>query len=243
MSMSFGDRLKEARKLKNMTQQELAEMLDISINSIANYERGVSFPKEDYLYKIINICGLDPNYMFQDDIDINTGFWFEESNLLKNYRSLDTRSRIYVNSMVKYEAERAITINLSSEGKASYICFDVTQGTLGKLVNTTSEDIIILPEKPKDADYVVKIKGDGMKPALFDGDILIMKYAVDLKNGSWGLFNFDGYTVLCKKVHDKYISFDGKIFSEMRLMRSMQLYGRVAEIHKICKKNDKPVPL
>ena len=53
--MSFGDRLREARKSKGMSQQELADELGISINSVANYERGTSFPKESYLYKIINI--------------------------------------------------------------------------------------------------------------------------------------------------------------------------------------------
>ena len=93
--MSFGDRMKEARKLNKMSQQELADILGISVNSIANYERGTSFPKEDYLYKIINILGLDPNYLFQDIIDVNTGMWFEEMSLLSNYRSLDKKSRFF----------------------------------------------------------------------------------------------------------------------------------------------------
>jgi len=58
--MSFGDRMKEARKLNKMSQQELADILGISVNSIANYERGTSFPKEDYLYKII----IQYDYLF-----------------------------------------------------------------------------------------------------------------------------------------------------------------------------------
>ncbi len=63
--MSFGDRMKEARKLNKMSQQELADILGISVNSIANYERGTSFPKEDYLYKIINILDWIPITYFR----------------------------------------------------------------------------------------------------------------------------------------------------------------------------------
>ena len=88
--MSFGDRLREARKSKGMSQQELADELGISINSVANYERGTSFPKESYLYKIINIFGLDPNYLFQDSVGIkpDTGlrrrcFWIITAALIK----------------------------------------------------------------------------------------------------------------------------------------------------------------
>ena len=73
--MSFGERLRLARKAKNMSQQELADELGISINSIANYERGTSFPKEDYLYKIMSIFDLDPNYLFQDELGMNSGLW------------------------------------------------------------------------------------------------------------------------------------------------------------------------
>lgn len=63
--MSLGERLREARKAKNMTQTDLARELGISVNSVANYERGTSFPKEDYLYKIINLLELDPIISFR----------------------------------------------------------------------------------------------------------------------------------------------------------------------------------
>ena len=69
--MSFGDRMKEARKLNKMSQQELADILGISVNSIANYERGTSFPKEDYLYKIINILFQERNMQYERNISKN----------------------------------------------------------------------------------------------------------------------------------------------------------------------------
>ena len=43
--MGVGDRLREARKARNWSQSDLADKLGISLNSIANYERGVSFQR------------------------------------------------------------------------------------------------------------------------------------------------------------------------------------------------------
>ena len=89
--MGVGDRLREARKARNWSQSDLADKLGISLNSIANYERGVSFPKEDYLYKIMNLLQLEPNYLFQDSIDRE--FWEEERQILNIYRLLDRKRR------------------------------------------------------------------------------------------------------------------------------------------------------
>ena len=43
-NMSFGSRLRDARTSRGMTQQKFADKLEISINSVENYERGISFP-------------------------------------------------------------------------------------------------------------------------------------------------------------------------------------------------------
>lgn len=52
LKMSFGDRLREARKSKGMSQQELADELGISINSVANYERVQAFLKKATFIKL-----------------------------------------------------------------------------------------------------------------------------------------------------------------------------------------------
>ena len=59
-NMSFGSRLRDARTSRGMTQQKFADKLEISINSVANYERGISFPKPDCLYKIFSSLGYNP---------------------------------------------------------------------------------------------------------------------------------------------------------------------------------------
>lgn len=60
--MSFGERLKEARKKTGFTQKELAEKLDIPYQQIGQYETGKRNPKKDTLDKIATALNLGYSY-------------------------------------------------------------------------------------------------------------------------------------------------------------------------------------
>ena len=49
----FGDKLKELREKRGLTQIQLAEILNISKSAIANYESGLREPKDNLLWKKI----------------------------------------------------------------------------------------------------------------------------------------------------------------------------------------------
>ena len=67
--MSIGTRIKDARKIKGMTQEELASLVGVSKGAIGNYESDYSSPKDEILYKIMAALGVDANYIFQDGIE------------------------------------------------------------------------------------------------------------------------------------------------------------------------------
>ena len=62
----IGARLREARKVKEMTQKYVAEYLDIETNSYSNLERGA---QPINLKRIIELCvlyGIKPGYLLDD---------------------------------------------------------------------------------------------------------------------------------------------------------------------------------
>lgn len=62
----IGARLREARKIKRMTQKYVAEYLDIETNSYSNLERGA---QPINLKRIIELCilyGIKPGYLLDD---------------------------------------------------------------------------------------------------------------------------------------------------------------------------------
>ena len=66
--MSIGKRLKEARIMRKMTQEDLATAAGVTKGAIGNYETEVSSPKETILIKLMEVLQIDANYLYQDYI-------------------------------------------------------------------------------------------------------------------------------------------------------------------------------
>ena len=53
--MSFADRLKEARRSCGLSQEELAEQLDVSRQAVGKWEQGQAYPEVE---KLLTLCGV-----------------------------------------------------------------------------------------------------------------------------------------------------------------------------------------
>lgn len=60
---SFGGRLKELRLEKNISQQELGNLLLIARSSISKYEQNIQFPDFPTLIKISEIFNVSVDYL------------------------------------------------------------------------------------------------------------------------------------------------------------------------------------
>ena len=66
--MKFCDKVKKARKDMDLTQQELADAIGVSLRTITNYELGMSYPKKRELYhKLAGVLNVDTNYLLTED--------------------------------------------------------------------------------------------------------------------------------------------------------------------------------
>lgn len=61
--MNFCERLRFLREERGYTQQNLAEILHVSKNSISHYELGISMPSVDIIVQIADIFGVSLDYM------------------------------------------------------------------------------------------------------------------------------------------------------------------------------------
>ena len=57
--LTMGDRIKEARKMQKLTQEQLAERLDISVEFVSQIERGITKISLDLLATIATILECD----------------------------------------------------------------------------------------------------------------------------------------------------------------------------------------
>ena len=68
--MRFKDKLRLQRGKKRISQEKLAEIVGVTRGSIANYELGVSYPKNRDVYrKLADFFNVDINYFLTEDED------------------------------------------------------------------------------------------------------------------------------------------------------------------------------
>ena len=63
--MNFGDKLKEERKKKGMSQKELGQKLGVSQAMIAQYEKGDRTPKIETINKIAQALDINPSILIR----------------------------------------------------------------------------------------------------------------------------------------------------------------------------------
>lgn len=195
--MAFKDRLKEARNRINLSKEDFAEIIGVSVSAIGNYEAGASFPKTEILYKIFDALDTSPNFLFQDvATKTKEDLSIYELEIIKKYRSLDLYGKEAVESILKIEYNRVLsnTMNNASNNiiKVPLADSSLSAGTGNLLLSDSYEMIEIDGNKYPDADLAFKIKGDSMEPEYKDGDIVYIHKTSNIEVGEIGAFLYDG---------------------------------------------------
>lgn len=68
MPVTFGDRIKDARKAAGLTQRQLADKIGVSNTSISNWEQCVSTPDPDTIQHLCWALNVQPNYFFGAEV-------------------------------------------------------------------------------------------------------------------------------------------------------------------------------
>lgn len=68
--MTFGNKLKDARKSKGYTQKELAELVDATNTAVSNWENDINKPDMDMIEKLCGALSVSPKYFFSFDAGI-----------------------------------------------------------------------------------------------------------------------------------------------------------------------------
>lgn len=214
--MSIGSRIKDLREEKGLTRPELAELLNVTVGSISNYENDVSSPKEPILFKIIEMLGCDANYLFQDVVKITereNDVTLAEYDHIKKYRDLDDFGRETVDITLDRETKRVTSLKNRDkrieeletippstvidmkprlENNTRFIEYhrSASAGTGVFILGNEGVDQLPIPDTPENrkVDYAIKVSGNSMEPDYYDGDIVLVSQKVELNHGDVGIF-------------------------------------------------------
>ena len=202
--MSLGKQLRRRREELQMSREELAKRLGVSLSAIGNYETGISAPKEDVLLKMFDALEVDPNYLFSGYFRHAFACSEEERTLVEKYRELSLRGRQTAQSMVEMLTglESDLQEGAAFERQARQIPLYRCPAAAGFAAPVFGEDFELIDVNgvvPSGAELAVRIQGDSMAPYIGDGDVVYVNHD-PLQDGDVGIFCVDG-EMLCKQYH------------------------------------------
>ncbi len=101
--MGLGKRIRTLRERAGLTQEELAQRLGVTPSAVGNYERDISHPKEEVLYRLFTALSCEPNELFSDYYNIKLSP--AQLHMMK-YRELDEHGRELVDACTEIEHRR-----------------------------------------------------------------------------------------------------------------------------------------
>ncbi|MCK8607047.1 helix-turn-helix domain-containing protein [Apilactobacillus ozensis] len=85
--MRFGERLKNERKNKNVSQSEVAKYLHVSRNTISNWENERSYPDIDSLVKISDYYNVSLDTLLKEDIGMKD--YLSKKDVIHNIKTFE----------------------------------------------------------------------------------------------------------------------------------------------------------
>ena len=72
MSIYFGDKIRNARKAKGLTQKQLAQLINVKNTAISNWENDLNKPDPDSIKLLCNVLNVPVSYFFESDEAYNS---------------------------------------------------------------------------------------------------------------------------------------------------------------------------
>lgn len=96
--LTMGDRIKEARKMRGLTQEQLAERLDVSVEFVGQIERGLKLPSMQVFTKLIEALNVSADYLLRDSV--STGRLFGDNAIGRKIEKLEPKQRIALEALI-----------------------------------------------------------------------------------------------------------------------------------------------
>lgn len=202
--MTFGEKIKDARKHKKLTQKQLAEIIGAAHNSISDWENNKNKPDPDTIELICGVLEIAPNYLLGRDNEAISPF---DKDLICKFHLLDDIGRETVLYILDHETQRTLSLKTLSDQvdqireelsdtKTRYFSYYGKIAAAGKSFgfdDILAADVMELPvtDQNQDADYLIGVSGDSMEPTYSDGDIVYVKKIDNLDVGQIGIFQKD----------------------------------------------------
>lgn len=85
----FSLRVRQLRRQKNLSQEELGKLVGVHYTHIGRYERGTSRPSADTLKRLADVLGVSGDYLLGNSTVETARTEFEDRELLRMFQEIE----------------------------------------------------------------------------------------------------------------------------------------------------------
>ncbi len=202
---AYGAKIKQYRTRAGLSADQLADLLDLSVSSVRNWECGLTRPDPEFLVRMFSLLKVEPNEFFglQGVGSVLTG---RERCLLENYRRMDEAGKEDLEALAESLSIRSRQRVLRAACARMRPVPDrgrvVAAGDGEDWAEAAEESSLLLLSSAavSRADEVFRVSGGSMEPQFHDQDLVLAEYCSALRNGDIGIFYVPGHGGVIKQV-------------------------------------------
>ncbi len=96
--VAIGSRLREARNMVKLTQEQLAEKVGIGTTYISDIERGAKFPSLSLFIKIVDALGVSSDFILRGEIEAGKNCVYDD--ITRKLDGLTPKQRLGVADLI-----------------------------------------------------------------------------------------------------------------------------------------------
>lgn len=198
---SIGQRIRNLREMKNMTQTELSQSLGMkTYTTVSKWESDDNFPKGRDLKKLSELFGVSSDYL----LGLNTNKNVPSIETIYNQLEKPRQTKVYNFAEQQLEEQNSKVVQFPVQNNHEEVQAYLSAGTGILNYYEADKDIVEVPADAPEHDWIFKIVGDSMKPLFDTGDIVYVeefKQGIDtIQNGRIYVVEVDGEAYI-KKVY------------------------------------------
>lgn len=206
LAIYIGEKIKEYRKLKGLTQKELAKKIGMGDTTIANYEKGFRTPKKNTLFKLAKAFDISIDDLFppiQTNI-ISLPLTNTAKAIADTVERLEEPRRVIVLDTAKMQLEEQKRAqNELNEERTEYHVFEkLSAGNGYDYMEDRNYDVVFY-NKDIDHDFASWVYGDSMEPKFLDGSVALIKDTGWDYDGAVYAVDWDGQSYIKKVYKEK----------------------------------------
>lgn len=96
--LTMGDRIKETRKMRGLTQEQLAEKVDITLEYISQIERGLKVPSMQVFVGLVDALDVSADYLLRDYV--STRNLYGDKQIGSKLERLTPKQRVALEALI-----------------------------------------------------------------------------------------------------------------------------------------------